>query len=108
MVWKSHTKVASGYWEKDATAGKSWVVFWYCPGSTKGTDYKKHFKAGTPPTPDQVGAACMKKDTAAPPTFTEYNECFNTIQLKETNKLRYQHISDSVSVDDKLAGLLHK
>jgi len=47
----------------------------------------------------------MKKDSGG---TNEYNECFNTIQLKETNRLRYEHIADSVKIDDLLAGFLNK
>jgi hypothetical protein len=42
LVWKAHTKVSMGYYEKDADT--SWVVYWFCPN--RGADFKKHRKQG--------------------------------------------------------------
>jgi hypothetical protein len=38
----------------------------------------------------------------------EFNTCFNDIQLKATNELRYQHNAEAVKVDKKLAGAVNK
>jgi hypothetical protein len=102
MVWKSHTKVAIGYHEQSATS--SYVVFWYCPGKTPTTDFSKHRVTTPSVAPGEVGAACMKVGGAP----NKYNSCFNEVQLKATNKLRYDHLSDAVSVDETLAGNLEK
>jgi hypothetical protein len=59
------------------------------------------------PEPLNVGKACLQKVDPADDD-TAYNECFNNIQLKATNELRYQHLADSVQIDTVLAPKLHK
>jgi hypothetical protein len=48
----------------------------------------------------------MKSDGSATPVM--YNDCFNQQQLKKTNALRYEHLSDAVQIDAKFAANLQK
>jgi hypothetical protein len=54
-----------------------------------------------------VGKACIQEVTAGT-ADTAYNQCFNNIQTKATNELRYQHLADAVEVDTVLAPKLYK
>jgi len=47
----------------------------------------------------------MRKDAGG---TNSYNKCFNDVQLKKTNQLRYAHLADAVTVDDQFSGLLEK
>jgi hypothetical protein len=84
MVWKKNTEVSIGY--KDMTIDsveRSLVALWFCKGTGS---YETHT--------DNVGKACMVAHDGG--TGAKYNECFNTLQLDEHNKLRYTHQADAV------------
>jgi len=75
------------------TATYSLVALWFCDGTESYDTHK-----------DNVGKACMVAWDAG--TGDKYNECFNDYQLKEHNKLRYDHQSDAVTLQKQLASEL--
>jgi len=97
MVWKKNEKVAIGYFDALSTTVQltgavdaSLVVYWYCAGTT---DFSTH--------KDNVGEACLKLGKTGGTEY--YNDCFNQIQLKEHNKLRFNHQADAVQIEKELA-----
>jgi hypothetical protein len=123
LVWKANTKVgimyqhldlskAAKYVDDEADQKMSYAIYWLCPGvpitskdASTGTvvnDFKTHRTVvNAVNTPNNVGEACLKTDNS-----NNYNDCFNQVQLKKTNEIRYQHLADAAKIDTKFAGLL--
>lgn len=96
MVWKENEKVGIGYKDlKLGTDERSLIALWFCKGTSS---YDTHT--------DNVGKACMVAHDGA--TGAKYNECFNNYQLKEHNKLRYDHQSDAVTLQKELASKIEE
>jgi len=88
LVWKSATKVGFG-------VDGSWAVAWICGVPAKPTVTET--KANVPST------GCTTTTTSP---AGKYDSCFNKMMLDALNKIRKDHVTDSIVLDEAVVSTL--